>query len=222
MKSVLLVHSNLHLSTDGPNLPLRRLIDQVVEETGCERLITTGTAGGIGVEKNLGDVVVGDVCHFNCQKQFADAPFACAAYPTTAPIDDVFDLAGPLVAPNLAALSDVRPNPVWGFFPDGIETTDFFAFDSSTDHFGLRAYDPAAGAVEMDDACFGLVVADRLAAAKPVPRWAAVRNVSDPQADVARYATFEDAAADMGAIYRRWGYLTTIPSAIVSYLIAVA
>lgn len=221
-KAVLLVHSMLHVATDGPTVPLRRLVETIIEATQCDRLVTTGTAGGIGANAQLGDVVVGGACRFNCQKMLKDAPFASASYPTTLPIGDEFKIAvdAGLVAANLSQLASARTTP-WMFNFKEIETTDFFAFDASDDHFGLRAYDPAAGAVEMDDAVFGLVVADRMAAGKPCPHWGAVRNVSDPQADVSRYATFEDAAADMGRIYRRYGYWTTVPSAIVSWLMAV-
>jgi hypothetical protein len=222
-KSVLLIHSMLHLAVDGPNLPLRRLIDQIVDETRCERLITTGTAGGIGADKNLGDVIVGDACHFDCQKMLKDAPFAQASYPTTLENNAyVFAQAKPLVAVNMDQLAGQRTNPIWGYFPDEILTTDFFAFSTSDDHFGLRAYDSGAGAVEMDDSVFGLVIADRLAAGKPCPHWTAVRCVSDPEMDMSKYATEEDAATAAGLIYHRTGYWDALASVITSWLLAVA
>jgi nucleoside phosphorylase len=233
-RTVLLVHSMLHLATDGPNLPLRRLIDAIIEQTGCARLVTTGTAGGIGEDAQLGDVVIANACRFYCQKQFRDAPFAGECYPTMyaevetgIAIKEYLD-DGVLVAANLGALASVRAGE-WKAAINAVITTDFFCFSTSDDHYGLRTYAPelnigadgAFAAVEMDDAVFGLTIADRLRAAKPAPQWVAVRNASDPEADMTKYATEEDAATAMGLIYRRWGYLTTIPSAIVSWLIAV-
>jgi hypothetical protein len=228
VSDVLLVHSMLHLATDDDTLPLRRLLAHIILETHCERIITTGTAGGIGADAQLGDVVLGSACKFNCQKAFKNAPFASSSYQTTysGTVNAVStsDLAAMLGA-NIDQLTSMR-TPVPGDMPvqisaQEIETTDFFAFDTSTDHYGLRAYDPAAGAVEMDDATLGLVIADNQAFGEHVPLWAAVRNASDPQADMTKYATEEDAASAMGLIYRRYGYWTSIPSVIISWLMAV-
>lgn len=236
-KTVLLVHSMLHLATDGVNLPLRRLIDQIIDETLCSRIITTGTAGGIGPDKMLGDVVLGENCRFDCKKTFATSPFAQTSYPTTG---TGFSEALPpettmaVLAANIDQLASQRTTKPGEVVAPGVVmpiqviaadiiTTDFFAFDTSDDHFGLQKYDNfQAGVVEMDDAVFGLVMQDRAVAGKYVmPKWSAVRNCSDPQADMTKYATEEDAATAMGLIYRRWGYWTTVPSAIVSWLLAV-
>jgi len=216
--TVLLMHSMLHVATDGPNLPLRQLFNQIIEETSCKKIITTGTAGGIGADKELGDIVVGDACQFNCHRTFKSQPFNGVRYPTTLPPQAKSTI--PLVAANFGQLSAVNKG---GFRVDAgdIETTDFFAFDTSTDHFGLQQADPKANIVEMDDAVLGLVMADRMTAAKSVPLWGAVRNVSDPQANMSNYATFEDASRDMGRIYRRYGFWTTIPSVIESWLMAI-
>jgi len=240
-KNVLLVHSMLHLAVDGPNLPLRRLIDQIIDETQCSRLITTGTAGGIDGapdqgKAQLGDVVIGAACHFNCKKQFATAPFVNASYPTsimTSPVDIKQYVEegepndggpGSLVAANFPQLIAARADndTSWSLALGNIETTDFFAFSTTSDTFGLRAYDSEAMAVEMDDATFGLVEQDRKAAGKPTPWWTAVRCVSDPEMDMSKYATEEDAATAAGLIYRRSGYWDVIPSAIISWLLAVA
>lgn len=218
-KSILLVHSMLHLATDDDTLPLRRLLAQIIDETGCERIITTGTAGGIGADAQLGDVTIALACKFDCQRTFKGAPFATQRFDTTLAVEidpSVFDL----VPVNLDQLTGERSSS-WKLLRGDIITTDFFCFSTSDDHYGLRAYDDIAHAVEMDDATLGLVIADRLVAGKPAPFWTAVRNASDPEADMNRYATEADAATAMGLIYRRYGYWTSVPSVIVSWLMAV-
>ena len=164
-KTYLLFHSNLHVSTDGPKLPLQSLFNQIIDETNCERIITTGTAGGIGANVQLGDVTVARQCHFNCQHEFKNASFANDFYSTTLTLPKTLDinLLNSMLAANWSMLVPEVTRP-WRFDAlSDIETTDFFAFDTSDDHFGLRAYDPQATAVEMDDAVLGMVIANRLA-----------------------------------------------------------
>ena len=93
--------------------------------------------------------------------------------------------------------------------PATVLTTDFFAFDDTTDSYGLRAYNPHAHAVEMGDAVLGLVCAEDLA--KP-PRWAIVRNASDPQIDGS--VPLKEQAQQAAHIYEKYGYWTTVGSAI--------
>jgi hypothetical protein len=50
------------------------------------------------------------------------------------------------------------------------------------------------------------------------PAWAAVRNASDPQIDSAGL-TIEEAATKASQIYEKFGYWTTIPSAITCWAI---
>lgn len=219
-KSVLLLHSNLHISTDSAELPLYDLLDQIIEETQCNKIITTGTAGGIGSDKELGDVIIGNQCTFNCNRHLKNKPYNHKSFPTSlAPATSA--TASTLTGANIAQLADVRSISNSINYSQGIETTDFFAFDTSNDHFGLQQASPTSGAVEMDDAVLGLVIEDRKKAAKHTPFWGAVRNVSDPQADMSKYATFEDASRDMGRIYRRYGYWTTVPSVIESWLMGI-
>ncbi|HLZ08973.1 MAG TPA: hypothetical protein VKT80_10325, partial [Chloroflexota bacterium] len=171
-KNVLLVHSQLHLATDGPNLPLRQLISQIIDETQCARLITVGTGGGLLPTEKLGDIVVGQACKFNCRRQLAYAAFAQATYPTTLNPGIAVDLDACLAtnADMIAGLT--RPIQTIGDYD--IETLDYFGFGTTTDAFQLLDNDPSAAVCEMDDAVFGLVVADRMTAAKPCPEWLAI------------------------------------------------
>jgi len=217
-RTVLLLHSDLHLATDGDPTPLVPFWKQVIAETGCERLVTTGTAGGIGADKRLGDVVVSSYCQFDCQETFAAATWAHQSYPCTA----APDLNGVTYAPMLAANADQLPAGAPAqLYLEPVVTTDFFAYDTSTDEYRLQGI-TRSGAVEMDDATLGLAISELLSAALPAPLWCAVRNVSDPQADVARYRDEEDTRRGMGDIYRRFGYWTTVNSAIVSWMAATS
>ena len=93
--------------------------------------------------------------------------------------------------------------------PD-IVTTDFFAFDNTSNTFDLQGL---GGAVEMGDAVLGLVTHELGATA---PLWIAVRNASDPEID-STGLTEKEAATKAAQIYERYGYWTTIPSAITCW-----
>ena len=93
--------------------------------------------------------------------------------------------------------------------PD-VVTTDFFAFDDSSNTFGLQSL---GAAVEMGDAVLGMVISVLGAKA---PKWAAIRNASDPQIDDSGL-TLKEAADKAGQIYEKYGYWTTIPSAIACW-----
>jgi len=54
-KSVVLVKSSLHPATDGPELPIRLLWKQMIEQVEPDLVITTGTAGAVTDAVLLGD-----------------------------------------------------------------------------------------------------------------------------------------------------------------------
>ena len=91
-----------------------------------------------------------------------------------------------------------------------VVTTDFFAFDDSSNTFGLQSL---GAAVEMGDAVLGMVI-DSMGT--QAPKWAAIRNASDPQINDAGL-TLKEAADQAGQIYEKFGYWTTIPSAIACW-----
>ncbi len=94
-----------------------------------------------------------------------------------------------------------------------IVTTDFFAFDDTSNTFGIEGLGLA---VEMGDAVLGMVVKQMGAKAA---KWAAVRS-SDPQIDSAGL-TKKEAATKAAGIYERFGYWTTIASAITCWALIV-
>jgi nucleoside phosphorylase len=221
-RSVLCMKSDLHLSQDGPELPVRALWRQIIEETQAELVITTGTAGGIGAQTLLGDVIVSKSVQFDCHKTFAKAPFAKAAYDDgqlSKASTSRFALADKsLIATNAGRLPPATRTP--RIVPDTpaakatVLTTDFFAFDDSTDSYGLRAYNANARAVEMGDAVLGLVCSQDLS---DPPPWVIVRNASDPQIDGS--APLKEQAQQAAKIYEQYGYWTTVGSAIACWAV---
>ena len=72
-KNVLVFKSDSHLSQDTTKhlpsngvLPNAEVWKQIIAETQPKLVITTGTAGGIGAEFEVGDVVVSPVVRFDC------------------------------------------------------------------------------------------------------------------------------------------------------------
>jgi hypothetical protein len=158
--------------------------------------------------------VIAGTVRFDCKQQFANEPWATAAHtPSTLP------------AGTLAAITPALPastprgsrRPVPQFFSaatDAVVTTDFFAFDDATDTYHLQGL---GSAVEMGDAVLGLVI-DGMSGKKP--RWTAVRNASDPQ--INNRGLSASAAGNLAAqIYERYGYWTTLSSALACWALVV-
>src|SRR5262249_9720260 len=60
-KSVVVFKSDSHMSQDGPQLPNIDVWAQIISEVQPKLVITTGTAGGIGKQFEVGDVVVSPI-----------------------------------------------------------------------------------------------------------------------------------------------------------------
>jgi nucleoside phosphorylase len=222
-KDVLCMKSELHLATDGFYTeggkrmpPLKKLLQQIIEETGAKLVITTGTAGAIGPHLKLGDVVVATKCRFKCERTFKDAPFDGETFTSTFSVPGpAFQLANDkLMAANAGHLHPQRngvPRIFWTQDqlqqPDVIVTTDFFAFDNAQDTFQLQGL---GSAVEMDDAVLGLACSEL----PHPPQWLAIRNASDPQMDGTTIADEKNGAAK---IYKQFGFWTTVSSVIASW-----
>ena len=87
-----------------------------------------------------------------------------------------------------------------------ILTTDYFEFGTSTNHLELEGC-----AVEMGDAVLGLVTSEMT---NP-PRWAVVRNLSDPQIND---ALEKDLQADYAVwYYTKFGYWTSVMGALATW-----
>jgi hypothetical protein len=201
-------------------MPIAALWSQMIAEAQPKLVITTGTAGGIGAEIELGDVVVAPHVRFDCQKEFKSAPFHQSVYACSPLATGAFAELPPLIAANAGKLPAAsRPPAVFSkptaAAPDiDVVTTDFFAFDDATDTYHLQGL---GSAVEMGDAVLGLAIGGM---SGKKPRWTAVRNASDPQ--INNRGLSATAAGNLAAqIYERYGYWTTLSSALVCWAVIV-
>ena len=214
-KRVLCFKSELHLSQDGPKMPIAKLWQQLIAEVKPKLVLTTGTAGAIGANVELGDVVVAPAVRFDCTRAFKSQPFHNAVYPCSTLAHASAPTAQQLFAANVDHLPPASrpPHIVFkagtGVTSADVVTTDFFAFDDTLNTYGLRGL---GSAVEMGDAVLGLVLKSMSGA----PKWAAVRNASDPQINAAGL-TPDQERSKAEQIYEKFGYWTTIPSAITCW-----
>ena len=209
---VLLIKSGLHLDYDGPAIPVRRLIAEIAQAVAPKLFITTGTGGGIGTDVLLGDVVIAGTVRFDCKTQFKAQPWATAAYRTsTLPSGALAAITPALTSVNAARIPNARKVPQ--FFSgstDAVVTTDFFAFDDSTDHYGLQGLGRAC---DMGDA----MVANALNSI-PGIAWYSIRNASDPQIPNSA-GNMTKANQEAASIYARYGGLTTAASIIATWAV---
>ena len=211
--------TNKKLPSGNASLPNADVWKQIISEVRPKLVITTGTAGGIGKEYEVGDVVVSRIVRFDCTKwlkrePFHDQSFTDSASPSAGYLVTAKKLfkanAGQLPKTNTRAPRIVRSSGA----STSVVTTDFFGFDTSNNRYKLQGL----GAVsEMGDAVLGLVTAQIGNAA---PRWVAVRNVSDPQ--IKAEGTDSQQAQLAGQIYKAFGRWSTVCSAIVCWALIAA
>jgi hypothetical protein len=215
-KSVVVFKSDSHMSQDGPQLPNIDLWRQMIQEVRPRLVITTGTAGGIGTQFEVGDVIVSPIVRFDCTAKFKSKPFAQLHYSSNAAKTTHFATARSLFkvnAPQLPKDNTRLPKIVrvgTTALSSSVVTTDFFGFDTSDNHYKLKGLGDVS---EMGDAVLGLVAKDMGASA---PRWLAIRNVSDPQIK-ADGLTIRQQAALAAQIYKGFGRWSSVCSAITCW-----
>ncbi|MFZ3342834.1 MAG: hypothetical protein WA213_18265 [Terriglobales bacterium] len=224
-KKVVVFKSDSHLSQDtkehpaaGSTLPNQDVWKQIITEVQPELVITTGTAGGIGQDCEVGDVVVSPIIRFDCLKWRKSEPYHDAVYKDAPPSSRLFATAKALFKANSGQLpkdNTRAPRIVQSAsLLKAVLTTDFFGFDTSDNHYGLQGL----GAVsEMGDAVLGLVAQEMGTSA---PAWVAVRNVSDPQ--IKAEGTINQQAQTAAQIYKGFGRWSSVCSAIVCWAIIAA
>jgi phosphorylase superfamily protein len=215
-KSVVVFKSDSHMSQDGPQLPNIDVWRQIIQEVQPTLVITTGTAGGIGKQFEVGDVIVSPIVRFDCTAKFKKKPFAQAHYSSAAPKATHFATARSLFKANAAQLPQDNPRapkiirvPVKAL-NSSVVTTDFFGFDTSNNHYKLQGLGDVS---EMGDAVLGLVGSEMNGSA---PRWLAIRNVSDPQIK-ADGLTLKEQAKIAVQIYKGFGRWSSVCSAITCW-----
>jgi hypothetical protein len=220
-KNVVVFKSDSHMSQDGPKLPNIDVWKQIIDEVQPKLVLTTGTAGGIGTQSEVGDVVVSPIVRFDCTAKFKAEPFHADHYASAAAKTSHFATASQLFAANAGQLpkDNTRPPQIVQVKPSALAssvvTTDFFGFDTSNDHYHLQGLGDVS---EMGDAVLGLVSSQIGAQA---PRWLAVRNVSDPQIK-ADGMTLKQQSALAAQIYKGFGRWSSVCSAIVCWALIAA
>jgi nucleoside phosphorylase len=222
-KRVVCFHSQLHLATDGPEPPIVQLWQQIIPEVNPQLVITTGTAGGIGLSTSLGDVFVVSNAKFNCTKTFASKPWAQERFvgtplPAPAAATDTYLTEAqksllPVNAGHLRPLATRDPEVGVG---GDVETVDYFGFADTDDSYGIAKNDPLAHTEEMDDATLPLALSLVTAPAVANTPWLSVRNASDPEVS-SSIGNLEAQAKWASEIYQKYGYWTTVGSAIVCW-----
>jgi hypothetical protein len=221
-QKVLCLKSGLHMDYDGPAMPILDFWKQVIAETGAKLIITTGTGGGVGSNVLLGDVIIAEQTVFDCTTKFKREPFHSDSYGTSQlPPNPMKRVSAEMLRPNADRVSKAKyPSHQDGlpaFFYSGsaiaspkIVTTDFFAFDNTTDTNGLQEL---GNVCDMGDASLGLALSQLPSDARP--KWAAIRNASDPQMDGSLSSKVQNRTA--GTIYKRYGSFTTAASVIATW-----
>ncbi len=227
-KTVVAFKSESHLSQDTDRhlpangvLPNALMWKQIIKEVQPKLVLTTGTAGGIGKEFEVGDVVVSPIVRFDSQKWLKSAPFHAASYQAEAAQTKFFAKAKLLFKANAGQLppDNTRPPNIipvaLGDLKSSVVTTDFFGFDTSNNTYKLWGLGDVS---EMGDAVLGMVAKEMGSSA---PLWLAVRNVSDPEIKAAGL-TLKQQAALAANIYKAFGRWSSVCSAIVCWALIAA
>jgi nucleoside phosphorylase len=258
---VLCMKSELHLNQDGKplnadgtpgsgktgfaTLPVKDLFRQIIEETEAKLIITTGTAGGVFVDHDLGDVVLTRGAKFRLQDEFAKEPFN-AFDKSGAQFTSDWDVPTAMFTParklmeqfakNLAEPAFAPPTKRYPFPGPPIEArknVPDIKLDGSGDlpkfhpmlttdffEFGTSSngLEQEGSAVEMGDAVLAMVCEEMT----DPPRWLIARNLSDPQinGDLPRTPRSRDMQA-LWAVwyYEKYGYWTSVNGALACWAV---
>jgi uncharacterized protein YjbI with pentapeptide repeats len=242
-KRVILFKSDLHFVQDGPKLPLLRLFQNLIYETGAKLVITTGTAGVIGRGLSVGDVVVASRCllrykpkrngsdsdnstdsEIETRKNSADESDndsldgKVVSSAAKVPTKEIQFANMNLLAANASRLSAVRrgmPQVPRIYWND----TPQPAVVVTTNYFAFGDVKNTYGlqctgsVVESGDALLGLAC-DQLGAT--APKWLSIRNIADPQLSG---VADQKRVSRLALVYRRFGFWTTVQSAIATWAV---
>jgi hypothetical protein len=248
-QKVICFKSELHLNQDGikdfngpgyASLPVAAMFRQVIGESKPSLVITTGTAGGVYDDDDLGDVAVTRGAKFRLQSEFKNAPFASEEYqsdwnPPTTYLGQAVDLMRnfaknlsepPLLGPTVKHKGEIKPRQYvpsvrfdWGEGHDeGDKIIGMKKFHPvlTTDYFeygtSVNKLWEEGCAVEMGDAVLGMICTQANG-----PNWLVVRNASDPQINGDLEKDLQMAFAVH--YYKKYGYWTSVNSALTVWSI---
>jgi nucleoside phosphorylase len=221
--SCLVMKSGLHMAYDGPAVPLVDFWLQIIAQAKPKMIITTGTGGGIGSVIQLGDVLIASNTRFDLAGILKGTPFeqkyGAALYPTSQLNESAINslATSDLFAPNGQLLETPRtPVIIFPSAPNSnLVSTDTFAFDDSTDYFGLQQLGTCC---DMGDSTLGVAI-QQLGTSAPL--WTSIRNASDPQiADPEN--NINEAKQQAENIYEKYQQITTASSVIATMATIIA
>jgi nucleoside phosphorylase len=230
-KSAILFKSDLHVSTDGVNIPLIQMMQNILADTKAKLVLTIGTAGGARPQDCLGSVSIADGGHFLLSGEYKAKTFNNKTYDSkwkpkttllakiknrlmTAPVhmDHLQELAKKIkggYSLNKLINDEITPGkirPKSNPLRIPVLTTNAFVIGTTDGKYKQYA------AMEMDDAVVGMVCDQHKTA------FGVVRNISDP----VQNATLPFAAQKAwgGAIYAAYGLYTSYNGALCAWAIA--
>lgn len=226
---VLLFKSDMHITTDGPKIPLQILIENIVQECSPDLLLTIGTAGGTRTGDVLGTVNITNKAHFNLGGDFKDEKFNCNTYsnnwrPSTdllpslksnlmIKIPITFDILEDL-AKNIHPLKDlldkeIEPDyvlPEYNILDIPAFTTNEYEIATNDNYYDEYA------CMEMDDAVIAMVCS------KNNQTFGIVRNISDPVINhILHNKEIQQKWAE--AIFGTFGFYTSFNGALAAWAI---
>lgn len=252
-KKILCFKSELHLNQDGirtgegkATLPVKDLFEQILQETEANHIFTTGTCGATNQRHGLGDVVATRSAKFRLADEFRNEDFNHEIFKSKWNISTTYlENAERFMQSNMKRIREpevLPPTEKYAFsdkpivtkqnkadiYLEGLRlpktspilTTDYFEFGNSTTN---NLFAEGCG-VEMGDAVLGLVC-DQFG--NSAPKWASIRNVSDPvingnlRADPLSAPNPRIDLQTMWAVwyYETYGYWTSINSALAIWAI---
>ncbi len=232
-KKAILFKSELHISTDGPNIPLITMIENMVKDSKAGLVLTIGTAGGSRPADTIGSVNITNGGHFLLSGQLKEKPFNNKSYsskwkPKTGLLAKVRKnlITTPVTMPHLEELAKkmkggytlkqlinktIEPGkikPLANVLTEPVLTTNSFVIGTTSGEYKKYA------AMEMDDAAIAMTCAELKV------NFGVVRNISDP---VQNAKLPYEAQKNWGStIYSNYGLYTSYNGALCAWAIASA
>ena len=232
-KKAILFKSEMHVSEDGPNIPLIAMMENILADSRPSLVLTIGTAGGSRPVDCLGSVNITNGAHFLLSGALGDKPFDDKTYsstwkPKTTLLAKVRKLLmeTPVTMAHLEELApkikgnyslrqlfnkEIQPGkipPLANVLRIPVLTTNAFVIGTTDGKYKQYA------AMEMDDAVIGMVCA------KKKVNFGVVRNISDPVQNA--NLPYEVQKSWGSAIYGNYGLYTSFNGALCAWAIASA
>lgn len=219
-KRVMVYKTELHMHEDGPSLPLKSVIGQLIAEVKPMLFLSTGTAGGVSASQQLGDVVINNTARFMTKKDYATLNGKLYTNKCT-PSRQYMAQAIELMKSQFGTIRDgyakrgkklnrEYPYVLTASTSKPVLTTDYFEYGTTKNDL-----DKSGSVVEMDDAVIGWAISEMTRG----PQWLSVRNVSDPVID--GELSEPDQMKEATYWYSHFGYWTSVNSALAAWAIVL-